>query len=83
MVDSKLAWGGQPEKPRGMDPKDHKVWVEFWGNKLVRAIADAIANPPADGQEDFRLRWVINCARLTHSRAVKAHPRLKRGASKL
>lgn len=66
-----------------MDPKNHKAWLEHWSTQLVRAVADAIVNPPtADQHEDFRLQWAVHCARLAHSRALKAHPRLKKNLDK-
>lgn len=73
-------WAEPKEQPAGRNPRDHRAWLAHWSASLVKAIADAIANPPAVGQaEDFRLQWAVHCARLAHRRAIKAHPRLKQG----
>lgn len=75
------AWGEPAEDRRAaaMDPKDHKAWLAHWSASLLRAIADCTENPPTS-EDDFRWRWMVNCARLAHSRAVKAYPRLKQKA---
>lgn len=62
-----------------MNPKNHKAWLEHWANSLQRAISDCVANPPAS-EDDHRWRWMVNCAKLAHNRAVKAYPRLKQKA---
>lgn len=64
--------GTTPGMPR--DARDHKTWLEYWGNQLVAAIRDAIAHPEA--HDDFRLRYAISCSRIAHGRAMKVKPSL-------
>ena len=56
------------------DPRNHKAWVAYWGDQLVAAIVDAVAHPEDD---NMRLRYAINCARIAYGRAIKARPSLK------
>ena len=55
------------------DPRDHAGWLAHWSDQLVRTIRDAVAHPECE----FRLAYAVNCARIAHSRACKAYPRLK------
>lgn len=59
-----------------MNSSDHKAWLAYWSEQLVRAIADAVAHPTPTG-EDFRLNYAVHCARIACSRAMKVRPRLK------
>jgi hypothetical protein len=59
-----------------INPRDHRAWLAYWSERLLAGIADAVAHPGASG-EDFRLQWVVHCARIAHGRALKVRPRLK------
>lgn len=59
-----------------MNSSDHKAWLAYWSEQLVRAIADAVAHP-ATGTEDFRLNYAVHCARIACSRAMKVRRNLK------
>ena len=59
-----------------INTRDHAAWLSHWADQLVAAITSAVAHPPVG--EDFRLQWAVHCARIAHSRAVKARPSLKK-----
>jgi hypothetical protein len=57
-------------------PRDHKAWLAYWAEQLERAIADAVAHPDPVG-EDFRMNYVVHCARIAYGRATKVRPSLR------
>ena len=61
------------------DSRDHRGWLEYWGEQAVAAIADAVAHPEFV-YEDFKMQYAVHCARIAHSRAIKVRRSLK-GAS--
>lgn len=59
------------------DPKDHKAWLAYWSDAVLKAVARAIANPTPGTLEDHELLHIVRSTRILHSRALKVRPALR------
>lgn len=56
---------------------NHRAWLAYWADELVRAIARAVANPAPTTVWDHDMLQVIRCARSAHGRAIRVRPSLR------